>query len=72
YKSSQRDLIVELVSSNLGITLLPYSIAAKQTNNNVKMIPLANFDMPRRLGIITKKNTYQSYDLKQLLNTVRK
>ncbi|UZN00905.1 LysR substrate-binding domain-containing protein [Lysinibacillus sp. MHQ-1] len=32
YKSSQWDLIVELVSSNLGITLLPYSIAAKQTN----------------------------------------
>ncbi|KPN95646.1 LysR family transcriptional regulator [Lysinibacillus sp. ZYM-1] len=72
YKSSQWDLIVELVSSNLGVTLLPYSIAAKQTNNNVKIIPLANFDMPWRLGIITKKNTYQSYALKQLLKTIRK
>jgi len=71
YKSSQWDLIVELVSSNLGVTLLPYSIAAKQTNKNVKIIPLLNFDMPWRLGFITKKNTYQSFALKQLLNTIR-
>ncbi|MDM5231428.1 LysR family transcriptional regulator [Lysinibacillus pakistanensis] len=70
YKSSQWDLIVELVSSNLGITLLPYSIAAKQTNNNVKIIPLKDFDMPWRLGVITKKNTYQSFALKQLLNSI--
>ncbi|EON73745.1 LysR family transcriptional regulator [Lysinibacillus sphaericus] len=70
YKSSQWDLIVELVSSNLGVTLLPYSIAAKQTNRNVKIIPLLNFDMPWRLGVITKKNTYQSYALKQLLKTI--
>ncbi|WP_341301398.1 LysR family transcriptional regulator [Lysinibacillus sp. FSL H8-0500] len=70
YKSSQWDLIVELVSSNLGITLLPYSIAAKQTNGNVKIIPLDNFNMPWRLGIITKKNTYQSYALKQLLQMI--
>ncbi|MFJ7408124.1 MULTISPECIES: LysR family transcriptional regulator [unclassified Lysinibacillus] len=71
YKSSQWDLIVELVSSNLGVTLLPYSIAAKQTNRNVKIIPLLNFYMPWRLGVITKKNTYQSYALKQLLKTIR-
>jgi len=70
YKSSQWDLIVELVSSNLGITLLPYSIAAKQTNKNVKIIPLKDFDMPWRLGVITKKNTYQSFALKQLLNSI--
>ena len=70
YKSSQWDLIVELVSSDLGITLLPYSIADKQTNKNVKIIPLKDFDMPWRLGVITKKNTYQSFALKQLLNSI--
>ncbi|MGE7094229.1 LysR family transcriptional regulator [Lysinibacillus sp. NPDC048646] len=70
YKSSQWDLIVELVSSNLGVTLLPYSIAAKQTNQNVKNIPLLDFAMPWRLGVITKKNTYQSYALKELLKTI--
>lgn len=70
YKSSQWDLIVELVSSNLGVTLLPYSIAAKQTNQNVKIIPLLDFAMPWRLGVITKKNTYQSYALKELLKTI--
>ena len=61
---------MELVSSNLGVTLLPHSIAAKQTNANVKIIPLHNFEMPWRLGIITKKNTYQSYALKQLLEMI--
>ncbi|MDM5246084.1 LysR family transcriptional regulator [Lysinibacillus sp. G4S2] len=71
YKSSQWDLIVELVSSNLGVTLLPYSVAAKLTNKNVKIIPLFNFDMPWRLGVITKKNTYQSFALRQLLTTIR-
>lgn len=70
YKSSQWDLIIELVSSNLGVTLPPYSIAPKQTNNNVKIIPLNKFDMPWRLGIITKKNTYQSYALKRLLQMI--
>jgi DNA-binding transcriptional LysR family regulator len=70
YKSSQWDLILELVSSNLGVTLLPFSIAAKQTNANVRTIPLHQFHMPWRLGIITKKNTYQSYALKQLLKTI--
>ncbi len=70
YKSSQWDLILELVSSNLGVTLLPFSIAAKQTNTNVRTIPLHQFHMPWRLGIITKKNTYQSYALKQLLKTI--
>ncbi|MCM0626994.1 LysR family transcriptional regulator [Lysinibacillus sp. OL1_EC] len=72
YKSSQWDLIVELVSSNLGVTLLPHSIAAKQTNTNVKIIPLDDFEMPWRLGIITKKNAYQSYALKQLLEMIGK
>lgn len=71
YKSSQWDLIVELVSSNLGVTLLPYSVAAKLTNKNVKIIPLFNFDMPWRLGVITKKNAYQSFALRQLLTTIR-
>lgn len=67
YRSSQWDLIVELVSSKLGITLLPKIIFDKQSNRNVKIIPIENATLRWRLGIITKKGAYHSYALKELL-----
>ena len=67
YQSSQWDLIIELVSSKLGITLLPRSIYHKQTNENVKIIPLKNSNLHWKLGIITKKDAYHSFALKELL-----
>lgn len=67
YQSSQWDLIIELVSSKLGITLLPRLIYHKQTNENVKIIPLKNSNLHWKLGIITKKDAYHSYALKELL-----
>ena len=70
YKSSQWDLIIELVSSNLGITLLPKSIYGKQVNKNVKIIPVQDIHIPWSLGIITKKNAYQSYAQKQFLQLI--
>ncbi|RBW68392.1 LysR family transcriptional regulator [Bacillus taeanensis] len=70
YQSSQWDLIVELVSYNLGITLLPKSIYNKQTNSNVKIVPLENSNLLWKLGIITKKEAYHSFALKALLEVV--
>ncbi|KXH81822.1 LysR family transcriptional regulator [Sporosarcina sp. HYO08] len=67
YKSSQWDLIIELVSSKLGITILPKSIYHKQTNSNVKIVPIENPILLWRLGIITKKGAYQSFAVKELL-----
>jgi len=67
YQSSQWDLIVGLVSSKLGIALLPRSIYDKQTNSNVKIIPIENSTLLWRLGIITKKGAYHSFALKELL-----
>lgn len=67
YQSSQWDLIIELVSSKLGITLLPKSIYYKQTNSNVKIVPLENSNLLWKLGIITKKGAYHSFALKELL-----
>ena len=68
YQSSQWDLIVGLVSSKLGITLLPRLIYDKQTNSNVKIIPLEeNSTLLWKLGIITKKGAYHSFALKELL-----
>ena len=67
YQSSQWDLIVELVSSKLGITLLPRSIYNKQTNSNVKIVPIENSTILWKLGVITKKGAYHSFALKELL-----
>ena len=72
YQSSQWDLIIELVSSNLGITLMPISIYYKQTNQNVKIIPIEKPHLYWKLGIITKKDAYHSFALKELLKMLEK
>lgn len=72
YQSSQWDLIIELVASNLGITLMPISIYFKQTNSNVKIIPIEKPHLFWKLGIITKKEAYRSFALKELLKMLKK
>lgn len=67
YESSQWDLILELVASNLGITLLPKSIFEKQNNPLIKTIPLASSSLLWKLGVITNKNAYHSYALKRFI-----
>lgn len=68
YESSQWDLIVELVSSKMGIALLPQSIFYMQNHSNIKMIPIKEPTLLWKLGIITKKDAYHSFSLRQLLN----
>ncbi|MGE7781021.1 LysR family transcriptional regulator [Peribacillus sp. NPDC097264] len=70
YQSSQWDLIVELVSSKLGIALLPKLIYEKQTNSDVKIIPIENATLLWKLGIITKKGSYHSFAVKELLKVL--
>lgn len=67
YESSQWDLLVELVSSKMGIALLPKSIYYMQNHSNIKMIPIKEPTLLWKLGIITKKDAYHSFSLKQLL-----
>lgn len=71
YKSSQWDLIVELVASQLGITILPKSIYEKQSNADVKTIPLKE-ELLWKLGIITKKGGYQPFAVKEFLSITSK
>lgn len=66
YKSSQWDLIIELVSSQLGITLLPKSIYKKQVNQHVKIVNLKE-TLRWNLGIITKKDSYLPFAVKEFL-----
>lgn len=70
YQSSQWDLIIELVSSKLGITLLPKSIYHKQNNENIKIVRIEKPTLYWKLGIITKKEAYHSFALKEFLKMV--
>ncbi|HLR60454.1 MAG TPA: LysR family transcriptional regulator [Pseudogracilibacillus sp.] len=71
YESSQWDLITELVNNELGITILPQSVYSKMNKNKVKMIPLENPPI-WELNIITKKNSYHGFAVKELLNFLTK
>ena len=66
YKSSQWDLIIELVASQLGITLLPKSIFEKQNNKAIKMVPIVE-ELYWKLGIITKKDCYLPFSITEFL-----
>jgi DNA-binding transcriptional LysR family regulator len=67
YKSSQWDLIIELVAAELGITILPKSIFNKLNHTNVKTIPLVDPAPMWEVGIITKKEGYISFAVRKLL-----
>lgn len=72
YQSSQWDLIIELVASQLGIAILPKSIYYKQNNPNIRIVPLRNPTLIWELGIITKKDSYHSFALRELLKQLTK
>lgn len=67
-KSSQWDVMIEVVASKLGVTILPNSIYNKQTNKNVKIIPIEKPALLWRLGVITKRNSHKPLVLRELLN----
>lgn len=67
YKSSQWDLITELVNVNLGMTILPYSVSNKMNTQKIKVVPL-NQPPVWKLNLITKKDSYHSFSLKALVN----
>lgn len=71
YKSSQWDLIIELVASQLGITLLPKSIFEKQNNKDIKIVPIVE-ELYWRLGIITKKDSYLPFSVTEFLAFTQK
>ena len=70
YKSSQLDLILELIGLNLGITILPRAIYEKQSNPNVKIIPLTD-TLIWKLGLVSLKDRYKSFALQELMKMIQ-
>src|SRR5699024_8782704 len=67
YYSCQCDLNIELVATKLRITLLQKVINKKQSNPQIKMIPLKTPSLLWNLGVITKKDAYHSFAQKKFL-----
>lgn len=67
FETSQWDVIAELVSVELGITLLPKSTYNKMDKTSIVAIPLHS--PPKwQLGVITKKDRYITFAVRALLN----
>ncbi|MDR3258958.1 MAG: LysR family transcriptional regulator [Fusobacteriaceae bacterium] len=67
-KSSQWDYIVELVSLNHGITILPRLIVKKYNSQNIRLIKIKNPEFPWNIALIVKKNKYISNPMQLFLN----
>ncbi|MFB3167319.1 LysR family transcriptional regulator [Neobacillus sp. 179-C4.2 HS] len=59
FKSSQWDLMSEMVAANLGITILPQSICNRLFNKDIKIINLKQ-KILWKLAVITKRDRYIS------------
>ena len=66
YKSSQWDLMTELIISELGVTLFPKSAYDKIDQEKVRITPIKAPPI-WKLGVITKQDSYQSFALRSLL-----
>lgn len=71
FESSQWDFIAEMVSLNQGIALLPGPIVERFKNDNIKSISLRDQEMPWNIGIVTKKDRYLSYGMKEFIKFVK-
>lgn len=67
YESSQWDLIMELVSQQLGITMLPELLDVLVDKSKIKAVPLHSSPI-WKLGVITRKDGYESFAVKALLS----
>lgn len=63
-KSSQWDFIVEMVSLNQGISILPKPIVERFKMNDISLIPISNPSITWDVGFIYNKNKYVSDSLK--------
>ena len=59
-QSSQWDFLMELISLNLGIGILPRPIVEKANVDHVKIISLTEPEFPWDIALITRKDKYIS------------
>lgn len=65
YKSSQWDFLSEMAAAHIGITLLPETICSELDAERFRIIPLVEPTLKWHLGMIWRKNAYQSFALRE-------
>jgi DNA-binding transcriptional LysR family regulator len=68
YESAQWDLLVELVSANLGIAFLPEPLCGKVMNPNVRIVPLRNPSIPWNVVLIWNKERYITKCMREFIH----
>lgn len=69
-ESTQWDLVLELVSVQMGIAILPRVFANKLNDIEIASIPIVNPALKWKVGVITSNKYYHSVALKRFLETV--
>ncbi|OAB47724.1 LysR family transcriptional regulator [Paenibacillus antarcticus] len=72
YESSQWDLISGMVAANLGIALLPETICREVDASRIHIVPLVNPSIPWQLGMIWRKDRYQSFAAQEWIQFTQK
>lgn len=70
-KTSQWDFIIEMISLNQGITIIPKPIVKRFKVNDIKMIPIKSPEISWDIGFILKDNEYISTSAKLFIEYVR-
>lgn len=71
YESSQWDLISEMVAAGLGVALLPETICRQASGKAVSIVSLEEPAIWWRLGVIWRKDRYQSYAAREWISFTR-
>lgn len=70
FESAQWDLILELVSAEIGIAVIPKILATKLNDIDIVSIPINDPEITWNIGVITNAKSYHSYALKEFMKTV--
>lgn len=69
-ESTQWDFILELVSFNIGVAIIPKILFNKLNDNNIVAINITNSNLLWQIGIVTKSKTYKSKPLLKLVDVI--
>src|SRR5699024_5302656 len=71
FESTQWDLVLELVSANIGVTVIPRILLNKLNDINIVSITISKPNLSWNVGLITKKKAYQSHALKKFIHVMK-
>ncbi|MBB6448275.1 DNA-binding transcriptional LysR family regulator [Geomicrobium halophilum] len=71
-ESSQKDFMLEMIAAKLGVGLLPSQVANEIPKPTLTTVPLTGDPIKLNLGVIWKKNVYQSFAARAFIETSEK